>query len=225
MVDDVAPERLVCPKRCSCVRMADFENLDPVAGRCGQCLAPFLDRGSPCFVVLADVGRSHERDIGVALGVPIARANEPNTMIDSGERLAQWPSMPSFRLSSPWRNRALGGERPRRMRTSRNNADGGTSRRSTMPSSAKSGMTREAWAMLTSASSARVWRFSSASVRARTPSNLPRVPGITAPIGGRKSTPPATISLTYGAVVAFVSCEGTRSRGAARELVPCTLRI
>ena len=62
----------LCPKRRSDVRMADFENLDPVAGRCSQCLAPFLDRGSPCFVDFADIGRSHDHDIDVALGVPIA---------------------------------------------------------------------------------------------------------------------------------------------------------
>lgn len=73
--------------------------------------------------------------------------------------------------------------------TNLKSAEGGTSRRSTRPSSTRPGITREACATLTFDSRAIVRRFNSAEVRDRTARIRPWAPGIIARTGSRKSIP------------------------------------
>ena len=133
--------------------------------------------------------------VGGALGFIIAlviaspRANEPKTITLAGGRGRAPARRPiSSRTMSVDRARANTAREATCSRTSRNSDEGGTSRRSTTPSSTNPGSTRDACAMLTPASLAMVRRLSSAVVSANTASTRPWAPGTMASIGRTKST-------------------------------------
>ena len=125
---------------------------------------PGFESLGPLVVVLADVGGTddHKVDVAVTTGFsPGEGAEDDHTHWGMGEGAGQATDLIE---------------------------DGGTSRRSTAPSSTKPGSTRDACAMLTPASLAMVLRLSSAVVSANTASMRPWAPGTMASIGRTKST-------------------------------------
>jgi hypothetical protein len=116
------------------------------------------------------------------------RANKPKTMTLTGRT----GSFSACRPRSPntWSRQRLSARTNSDATfsgTKRKRAVGGASRRSTMPSRARPGRMREAWAGLTSTRRATVRRLSSPVVSARTARTRPCAPGTTACTGRRKS--------------------------------------
>ncbi len=127
------------------------------------------------------------------------RASEPNTTTLTGagsRRPAEAPS--SSRTVWRVRVRAATAREATFSGTNRNNAEGGTSRRSTTPSSTSTGITRDDWATLTPDSRAMVRRFSSAVVSASTAKMRPWAPGMRTWTGRMKSTEPSFQCIAHG---------------------------